>query len=206
MSGPESVSRGAIVPAISLPGDVDAAAVRLKIPERHRMRGLFFTRCLEATRDQWSALEPKLIKPPSRGVYQSFAEYPTRDYFLIYDAAARATFKEQNGAEAHRRYARDEVRSFSSSLLGRVTWSLLGDPMTALLRYPEIYRVFAKGPSATATKVDERRVHISLRNAHFPVEYALGVLEGIVLAFDKQPRITLEDDPGETRFDIRWSI
>lgn len=205
MAGPESV-RGAIVPATSLPGDVDAEAIRNKIPERHRMRGLFFTRCMEATRDQWSALEPKLLKPPSRGVYQSFHEYPTRDYFLIYDAAARATFKDLSGAEAHRRYARDEVRSFSSSLLGRVTWSLLGEPMTALLRYPEIYRVFAKGPTATAQRVDDRRVLIELRNAHFPVEYALGVLEGIVMAFDKSPRITLEDLPAETRLDVRWSL
>lgn len=205
MSGPES-ARSSLVPSMPLSGDVDVAAVRARIPEHHRMRGLFFKRCVDAARPSWAEVEPKLIELPPRGIYQAFVEYPSRDYFVIYDAAARSTYPGHGGAEAHRRYARQEVQSFASSLLGRVTWSLLGDPMAALLRYPDVFGVFSRGPTATAEKLDARRVRIELRNAYFPVEYLLGVVEGIVMAFDRSPRIALEEVPGLISFDVRWSI
>lgn len=205
MSAPVSTGRS-LVPSVVLTGDVDVAAIRARIPEHHRMRGLFFNRCVEAARPRWSDVEDKLTAPPPRGVYQAFGEYPSRDYFVIYNAAARGAHPHHGGREALRRYARQEVQSFASSLLGRVTWSLLGDPMAALLRYPDVFGVFSRGPTATAERLDARYVRVELRNAYFPVEYLLGVVEGIVMAFDKSPRITLEELPGLIRFDVRWSI
>jgi uncharacterized protein (TIGR02265 family) len=205
MSGPESAGRS-LVPSVALSGDVDVAAIRARIPEHHRMRGLFFKRCVDAARPRWDEVEAKLTEPPPRGIYQAFVEYPSRDYFVIYDAAARSTYPSHGGAEAHRRFARQEVQSFASSLLGRVTWSLLGDPAAALMRYPDVFGVFSRGPTATAEKLDPRWVRVELRNAYFPVEYLLGVVEGIVMAFERSPRVGLEELPGLLRFDVRWSI
>jgi len=197
-------------PSVPRKGDFDAEELFARVPEEFRLRGLFFGRCVARVRDEWESIAPKLREPPpivmGRPWYQPFHEYPLSDYWRVFDAAARATHPVQGGREAWRRYARDEVTSFASTMLGRVTMSLLHEPSLALVRYPEVFRMLAKGPEASAKRLDGRRVLVEVRNGAGPFEYAVGVFEGVVMAFGKHPRIRGREDGSVRKYEVSWHL
>ncbi len=198
------------VPSVPRRGDFDADAMFARVPDEFRVRGLFFGRCVAPLRDEWDAIVPKLRDPPAlvvgRPWYQPFHEYPLSDYWRVFDAAARATHPQQGGREAWRRYARDEVTSYASTMVGRVTMSLLNEPATALLHYPEVFRMLARGPTASAKRLDGRRVLLEVTDAAGPFEYAVGVFEGMVMAFGKHPRIRGKEQGNVRLYEVSWHL
>jgi uncharacterized protein (TIGR02265 family) len=189
-----------------LTGSLDLEAVADRIPAHHRLKGMFFVRCVAVLRDQWSAIAATLDEPPPAGRYSSFESYPVRDYQRLFVAAARKVHPRVSPREAVRLYARAEVEAFVSTMFGRVTFSMLSDPTAALLRYPEVFGLLANGPTASASKLGERTVLVQLRNAHAPTEYTVGVLEGIVLAFKRHSRMQVAAAEGALSIEIRWMV
>lgn len=66
-----------------------------------------------------------------------------------------------------------------ASTLGKVTFARLREPAVALLRYPDAIGGLGQGPKIAARRVAKDDVVV--RGA---VEYAIGVIEERVLAFD----------------------
>jgi uncharacterized protein (TIGR02265 family) len=195
----------AVRPSVPFLGDLDVESHACAMPPSYRVRGVFFARCVgDLGRDALARLP--LAEPTSEGRYLPFTEYPTSDYMRVFGAAAALVHPAADAREAWRRYAREEVVGFSRTMLGGVTLGLMSDPTAALVRYPEVFRVLARGPSATATMLDERAVAIEIRDAFAPIEYTVGVLEGIVLLFKRHPRIEVESLDEVLRFDVRWTI
>jgi uncharacterized protein (TIGR02265 family) len=187
-------------------GALDLDAVADRIPAHHRLKGMFFGRCVAVVRDEWPSIAATLEEPAPNGRYSAFESYPVRDYQRVFVAAARKTHPKVSPREAMRLYARAEVEAFVATMLGRVTFSMLSDPTAALLRYPEVFDLLAQGPTASAKKLGERVVLVELRNAHAPVEYTVGVLEGIVLAFKRHSRVQVTSSTELLRVEVRWMV
>ena len=208
MANPTELARGSfagVSPSAPLVGELDVESHARAMPADYRVRGVFFSRCLEDLgRDALAKLS--LLEPPPGGNYEPFDEYPTADYMRVFGAAARRAHPAASAREAWRRYAREEVVAFSRTMLGGVTMSVMNEPTTALLRYPEVFQSLARGPVASAKKLDDRVVAIELRNAFAPIEYAIGVLEGIVMLYKRHPRIDVEVRDDMARFEVRWTM
>ncbi|MGZ3422161.1 MAG: DUF2378 family protein [Polyangiales bacterium] len=192
--------------SVPLSGALDLDAVADRIPRHHRLKGMFFGRCVEVVRADWAVIATSLDEPAPGARYQAFESYPVRDYQRIFVAAARRAHPSVSSREAVRLYARAEVEAFVGTMLGRVTFSMLSDPTAALLRYPEVFDLLANGPTASARKLGDRLVAVELRDAHAPVEYTVGVLEGIVLAFKRHSRMQVHWTPSHLRIEVRWMV
>lgn len=188
----------------ALRGDVDLVATIARIPGHFSTRGMFFTRYVAALGAEWEELLPTLEAPAKHGKYHAFESYPMRDYLRVFGTVAKARFPGST-REAFRLLARGEVEVFAGSTLGKVTFSLLRDPGAALLRYPEIFNAVIRGPQLSSERKGPRRVLISNRQHLAAIEQTLGVLEGIVQAFEETPRVAVvvEDDRSCT-FDVSW--
>lgn len=195
-------------PSIPLIGDVDVRAIARAVPEHHRVRGMFFTRCRNELPDgEFAELLPALREPPALGRYLPFADYSTHDYVYLFASAALHAHPRVCGAEAWRLYAREEILAYEKTMLGRVTLSLITDPATALLRFPEIVAAMAIGPRTVTTQLSERSVRIEVFEPTGAIEHALGMFEGVVMFFKRHPRIEVESREGTTwRFIVHWTM
>jgi len=191
--------RFTVVPSQPLLGDYDIEASVREIPKDHVMKGMFFSRYLKALGSRYRFIEEKLEAPPRLGKYLPFSFYPFRDFMRIFDAAARQSYPEISIREAHRREARNEVDVFVESTLGKVTFSLVENPQTALARYPEIFRVLVQGPKVRLTRTGKYQVTIDYKQHYGSIGYTIGVIEALVSNFDATPELAVDDAGGGVR-------
>lgn len=188
----------------ALEGDVDVALTLASIPDGFTTRGMFFTRYVAALGAEWEELLPSLSAPAKHGRYFPFESYPLRDYVRVSERVARARFPGST-REAFRLLARGEVEVFSSSTLGKVTFSLLREPGAALLRVPDILKMVTRASDCAAERLGKRRVAVTYAPLHGAVEQALGFVEGLVQTFDETPRVVVTIDRGRrTVLDVTW--
>jgi uncharacterized protein (TIGR02265 family) len=192
------------VTEVPLAGDIDLARVLSEIPSDYALKGMFFSRYVSALGDAYADAAIELQAPPTSGRFHAFESYPMADYLRLFDRVARARFPGST-REAYRLLARGELDVFADSTLGKVTLSLLREPGSALLKYPEVFPVLGRGPRVTAERRDDRRVTVTYDRYYGAVEYAIGVLEGIVLAFEEEPRLEVTvEDTRRTTIEVVW--
>lgn len=196
------------IPDAPLQGDIDLTTALEAIPPSWGIRGMFFSRYVASMGAEWEQLEPTLEAPAKHGRYHAFESYPIRDYMRVFDRVARARFPGST-REAFRLLARGEVEVFAESTLGKVTFSLISDPGALLVRYVELFKVLTTGPELKGSRAGARRAVITHPSYRGPWEQALGVVEGIVLAFDEKPRVEVdvEDTQNGARkvvLDVTW--
>lgn len=172
-------------------GDVDLDEILVDVPSSYTVKGMFFTRYVAALGDEWRDLAPALDVAPAAGRYHAFEPYPMRDYLRVFDRVARARFPGST-REAHRLLARGEIEVFADSTLGKVTLSLLHDPGATLLRYPDVFAVLTRGPEVAATRRGPRAVEVTFPRFVGSRDHVVGLLEGLVLAFDEAPAVEVE--------------
>jgi uncharacterized protein (TIGR02265 family) len=201
---PVVAERFRTMPEVALAGDVDIDQVLGELPPDYTMKGMFFGRYVSALGDAYAEAEHELQAAPPSGKFHAFESYPMGDYLRLFDRVARARFPGST-REAYRLLARGEVEVFAESTLGKVTFSLLHEPGSALLRYPEAFSVLADGPRVTAERRGETTVAVVFEGYRGTLEYVIGVLEGLVLAFDEEPRLDVAvDDERRAVFEVAW--
>lgn len=178
-------------PSTKLTGGIDLEALVAVFPDHYFVKGMFCNRLVDVLGEDFEALRPHLIAPPRGERYLPFKDYPQADYTRIVVATAAKEFPGLDLAEASRRVAREDFATFATSTLGKITLSLVGDPHTALLRMPEAYVLVAPGPELSTEERDARTVRLTFVRHHGAVEYMLGQLEGIVMAYGKSPCTTI---------------
>jgi uncharacterized protein (TIGR02265 family) len=187
-----------------LVGDVDFDAVISDCPPDFTVKGMFFARYVNALEGSWEKIAPTLDAPARHGRYHAFGDYPLRDLARLFDRVARERFPGST-REAYRLMARGEIEVFSQSTFGKVVFSLVREPSALLLRYPELYEAVAKGPRLHAEQLGPRRVVLRYERLFGSMEHALGLVEGLVLAFDESPTIDIQTGKGtEVAFDVSW--
>lgn len=178
-------------PELRVTGSFDLEAVVARYPRHYVVKGMFCNRLVDLLGDDFAALMPQLSAPPRSGRYLAFNDYPAGDYTRLAVASAAKHYAEHGMSEAVRRVAREDFAAFASSTWGKVALTLVGDPHTALLHMPEAFARVAPGPELRAEELGTKSVRMTLLRYFGLVEYMLGQLEGVVLAFGPPPTITI---------------
>lgn len=186
-------------PELRVTGSFDLEAVVARYPRHYVVKGMFCNRLVDLLGDDFAALIPQLIAPPRSGRYLAFNDYPAGDYTRLAAASAAKHFPEHSKSEAVRRVAREDFAAFAGSTWGKVALTLVGDPHTALLHMPGAFARVAPGPELRAEELGAKSVRMTLVRYLGLVEYMLGQLEGVVLAFGHPPTITVRQH-GENHF------
>lgn len=189
---------------VPLVGDVDFEACLRGIPAEFMVKGMFFTRYVNALEAAWEKMASSLDAPARHGRYHAFESYPMRDYMRLFDRVARERFPGST-REAYRLVSRGEIEVFAESTLGKVAFSLVGDPGAALLRYPDLLAAVTRGPSVAAQKRDAKHVVMIFDRVFGTPEQVMGLVEGLVLMFEETPALEATvGDPERMTLDVRW--
>lgn len=180
-----------LTPEALLDGTLDVDAIAASIPPSYIVKGMFCTRLAEVLGAEYGALERALKMPARGGRYVAFKDYPQADYTRLAVAAATKRFPRLSLREAVRRIARDDLATFADSMIGKVALALVGDARGALLRTPDSYARVAPGPVVRAEDLDDRTVRLVFEGYRGIIEYSIGQIEGIVLAYKRPPTVTV---------------
>lgn len=185
-----------------LRGRVDLEKV-LAVPEAFTVKGMFFRRAVKVLGGELQKHREALWVPTDR--YLTFRDYPQHDHALLSYHAAIAAHPGVSQREALRRYAKDDIHDFADSMLGKVTMSMVGDPVKALGHIPSVYNKVAPGPWEF-TRLDEDGDFI-LRFGQMTGDwsYQVGQFEGIVAFYGGTSIIEVDDEYPRVTFRVRLS-
>lgn len=177
-----------------LTGDMDAEAVARQTPPSYRVKGMYFLRLREKVGHHWNEVEPSLEQPPAGGRYLAFKDYPQADYTRLSATAAVKTYPRLPPREALRRVARDDIRVFADSTLGKVVLSVVGDAKKALLTMAGVYKKMASGEwTIRSAELSARQVRIEFVGLYGMWEYQLGQIEGVATHYGAGCRVTVDE-------------
>jgi uncharacterized protein (TIGR02265 family) len=185
---------------------VEMAEVLARLGDDYTRKGFFFSRHVRTLGDDFEAVRATLEAPPKLGLYFPFQDYPTRDYMRVFHAAALKRHPQVSTAEAHRLLAREELGSYLELAVGRVTFGMFSDPMAFIIAYDELARRVMSKPIGRTTRLGDRHVQVAYEDPIGCLPYALGALEGIIMAFKMHPRVTVKETAKGTVFDLRWDV
>jgi uncharacterized protein (TIGR02265 family) len=185
---------------------VDMDDVLSRLGDDYARKGFWFHRHVRILGDDFEAVRATLEAPPRLGMYFPFQDYPTRDYMRVFHAAAMKRFPTAPPAQAHRLLGREEMGSYLELAVGRVTFGMFTDPMTLFLGWGELARRVMSKPIGVPTRMGDRHVRVVYEDPIGCLPYALGALEGIVMAFKLHPRISVKTLGTTTIFDVRWDV
>lgn len=181
-------------------GRVDLETI-FNVPDTFTVKGMFFRRALKILGTDLSKFRPDLKIETER--YLAFRDYPQSDHALLSYHAAITAHPDVSQREALRQYAKDDIHDFADSMLGKVTMSMVGDPVKALGLIPSVYNKVAPGPWEF-TRLDEDGDFI-LRIGQMTGDwsYQVGQFEGIVAFYGGQSIIEVDDEYPRVTFRVR---
>ena len=185
-------------------GDVDVALQLASYPRDQMLKGMFLSKLARELGPDWRGIQQTPVSPPPLGGYVPFADYPLVDHAALALAVAKKREPNVTTREAVRRLARNDIRTFLESTIGRVTAAAVSTPEEALLALPEVYKLVATGPRYEAKKVGPKHVRLSLINGYGLWEYQVGQLEGIAGHYGADTRIRCSLDGDVRCFDVGW--
>jgi uncharacterized protein (TIGR02265 family) len=190
-------------PEAALTGSLDLEAIVASFPPSYTVKGMFCARYVALLGDEYANLSWMMIAPARNARYLAFKDYPQADYTRLVAAAAAKVFPHMPLPEAVRRIARDDFETFGTSVFGRVLMTLIGDPAAALRYLPDAYARVAPGPNVWTEELDAGTMRLVFRRQRGFVEYILGQLEGVVIAFNRAPIVTVRRlEPETLAFDV----
>jgi uncharacterized protein (TIGR02265 family) len=196
-----------LTPETALEGLIDIDPVADAIPASFTVKGMFCKRFVELLGPEFRSSELKLVAPPRGANYVAFKDYSQRDYCRLAAAASRKRFPQVSQREAVRLMAREDLATFTDSMIGKVVLAIAGDAHSTLLRIPEIYGRVAPGMHVRADDLDARTTRLVFDQHVGMVEYTLGQLEGVVLAFGRRPSSTIHElSKGVLAFDVTHGL
>lgn len=196
-----------------LVGDVDPEERFERFPRDFTMKGMFFSRLLdlEDTSLRGPLLERMSVQlraRPALGRYLPFSDYPQVDYSrLAYEIAIERNPR-VDPVEAMRRLARLDIATFAASKLGTVVFALVGDdPIDALLKLPDMYRMSLRGGEVFATLSSRDVVELSYRDFYGWLDcYPIGHIEALLSHFERRCEIEYDlDSEYAGRFHVHLS-
>lgn len=194
-------------PEVPFEWRIDVEARLARVPSDHTIKGLFCGSLLRLLDTPWETLRPLLVAPPADGRYVAYKDYPQVDYCHIALAAARQLFPEHPLPEAARLLARQDLEVFAASPIGRILFRAPRSLPGLLLHLPSLYRMVVRGGAIRSAALADGAVRLWFRDYHGWVDcYTVGTLEGIVLHYDREPRIrVLLEDETCAAYEIRWA-
>jgi uncharacterized protein (TIGR02265 family) len=184
-----------------LVGDVDPQERFERFPRDFTMKGMFFSRLLELDPalngvKLLDRMSVTLRARPALGRYLPFSDYPQVDYSRLAYEIAIAREPKVDAVEAMRRLARLDIETFASSKLGTVVFALVGDdPLEALLKLPDMYRMSLRGGEVKARLTARDVVELEYSEFYGWLDcYPIGHLEALVAHFGRGCEIEYDLD------------
>ncbi|MFW5921059.1 MAG: DUF2378 family protein [Polyangiales bacterium] len=199
------MTRNGLTPSQPLQGDPDPEERFARFPSSYTIKGMFFARPIHILGPGYEALEPKLRRPQAKGRYLPFGDYPQEDYSRLAHAAAVKRWPHVSTPEAMRQLARDDLRAFAESRVGRVVLAMTGDVAGTLLKLPDMYRMSLEGGHVEATRTDDG-VRIEYRDFLGWVDcYPIGTVEGVVQHYGAASELDVQIHGNDAAtYDVRW--
>jgi uncharacterized protein (TIGR02265 family) len=189
---------------VPLTEDFDSNAVIRAIPDDYVRRGILFQRLTNALSAELASLA--LEAPPGPAGYAPLENYPTRDYFRIFDVVAARAHPGEPRAQQWRLAARRELDALIATSMGRVELSTFNHPGEALLRYQQISPFVTSKPRSSVSELPGQGIRIEYIDPVISIAYGVGVFEGVVMKFKMHPRISVDTAGDLTTFDVRWGL
>jgi uncharacterized protein (TIGR02265 family) len=178
-----------------LVGHVDAEERFERFPGGHVMKGMFFNRMVAlGGMRAYTEIAPQLLKRPQLGRYLPFSDYPQVDFSRLAHHVAVTRFPRVDVVEAMRRLARQDIATFAESAVGSVMLALVGrDPVSALLKLPDMYAASLKGGTVTAKALAPDVVELDYRDFYGWLDcYPIGHIEGLCEHCQRRSEIEVE--------------
>ena len=178
-------------PDVPLSFPVDAESRFLRFPADFAIKGMFFARLLAiAPRAALAHVGERLVNPAVLKRCLPFADYPQVDYSRLAHVVAAETYRNLAVAEAMRRLARQDIRTFAESQVGRILLALSGDVTATLLKMPEMYRAALRGGTVQSLRVNASTVELHFRDFYGWLDcYPIGTIEGLAAHFGQSCEI-----------------
>jgi uncharacterized protein (TIGR02265 family) len=180
-------------------GSEDVAEVAARCPPEAMTRGMFLV-------DIVDALRRKKLPLPERA-YQTFGNYPQREFITVAAAAAVQLFPDVSQREALRLVGQSAYPVFAQTLIGKVMFGVLGNDIGAVMRVaPRGYASILSHGHADLLEAGPRFVRVRLVNVHtFLSSYQVGVFEGALLACDVKGTVKVRyDNATNGEFLVEW--
>lgn len=184
-----------LTPDVPLRLDVDLDWAVSRTGNSYRVKGMFLNPLVRQLGAAWEPISKELDHPPRMGRYLPFKDYPQRDMTRLMFHLGKREFPGVSVFEAFRRLSRNDFGVFAASTLGRVVLSTIRDPISALLKLPEVYVKVAPG-EWTFQAQHVGRDDVELRFGPAPGIWGaqLGQVEAIVQHFDAEPEVEVSFD------------
>lgn len=194
-----------LIPSKRLEGAPDPEARFARFPSSYTIKGMFFTRPIRILGPAYGEVQATLRRAQASGRYLPFRDYPQEDYSRLAHAAAVKRWPDVPIPEAMRQLARDDLRAFAESRVGRVVLAMTGDVAGTLLKLPDMYRMSLTGGRVEALRTPEG-VRIEYRDFLGWVDcYPIGTVEGVVRHFGSEPELDVEVHAEDAAtYDVRW--
>lgn len=191
----------------ALGGEIDLASLVADTPATFSVKGMFLSGMAAELdeRVRQEVLETLSVRP-RLGRHLPFTDYPVHDFQRFLHAVARTRYGGVGTREGFRRAGRKTFPTFAASTIGKVFLTTTDDAQSALLRYPEAYRLTAKGGFVRAEAKGSSGLVVRWDDYRGSSEFALGLLEGVVLAFGGFPKahVIVESIRGAQGHKVGW--
>jgi uncharacterized protein (TIGR02265 family) len=176
-----------VQPDVPLSFSVDAEARFEQFPAAFCIKGMFLSRLVSlAPRGSLAMVRERLVNPTLLTRCLPFADYPQVDYSRLAHLVAVELYRQVQLAEAMRRVARHDIRTFATSQVGKILLTLAGDATACLMKLPEMYRAALRGGQVSTTRLAPDAVQIDFRDFYGWLDcYPIGTVEGLVAHFSR---------------------
>lgn len=184
--------------------DVDERLASLS--DANKVKGMFFASAMKRLGAGFEAVRPSLAEPPRFGSYIPFANYSQRDYGRVLIATARKAYPDKPLSEGIRLLGRDSFSTFATSRVGRFFVSVSAEPIELLEKIPSVLSAIANNLQVTFERPGDNHAVIRAKgNSGWSDCTYLGILEGLLLHYGKEPLIEVEvSEDLAASFDLRW--
>jgi uncharacterized protein (TIGR02265 family) len=180
-------------------GSEDIAQVLACCPAEAMTRGMFLADIVDALRRNQLPL-------PAR-TYQTFGNYPQREFISVASDAAGHLFPRVSQREALRLLGQSAYPVFAQTLIGKVMFGVLGNDIGSIMRIaPRGYASILSHGHADLVESGPKFVRVKLVNVHtFLSSYQVGVFEGALLACEVKGTVKVRyDNPTNGEFLVEW--
>lgn len=189
---------GFLQPADEAP--FDAEAYIRATPSENTVRGMFFNSYI-------AELERRGVALPEERSYISFKLYSLRDWMRFVVPAAKSLWPELPLRGAIRRAGRFAYPTFADSIIGRVTFGVLGKDLRSILRIAGKGYTHSLDPGAAEIReLGTNHAWLILHDVFSYIDtYHVGVFEGVLQVCEREGEVFCRRHSyGEAELFITW--
>jgi uncharacterized protein (TIGR02265 family) len=180
---------------------IDVSDYFKRVPTTATIKGMFLSSLIDTLGSNRSQL------PEVRQKYVAFKDYPLVEQVKLVAAVAATLHPKLSLREAIRRVGHTVYPTFSTSLVGKVTFAAVGrDPAALLTAGTKAYKLSSNVGKAEIIKLEERFALLGMRDMYNFIDcYQVGILEGALSVIGLKPTVRIDlENLSSGIFELTW--